>query len=74
MTDERLLKLVGKRIRPLRLERGLKQEEMCRFGFDYKYYQRIEYGQKNLSIKTLNRLAKAFGIAVAELFTFDLFP
>jgi len=31
-------------------------------GFEYKYYQRIEYGQKNLSLKTLNKLAKAFGL------------
>jgi transcriptional regulator with XRE-family HTH domain len=67
MTDERLMKQVGKRVRQLRLARGLKQEGMCRFGFEYKYYQRIEYGQKNLSLKTLNRLAKAFGVSVAEL-------
>jgi transcriptional regulator with XRE-family HTH domain len=71
MTDERFIKLVGKRIRELRLSRGLKQEEMCRFGFEYKYYQRIEYGQKNLSLKTLNKLAKAFGIPVSELFKFE---
>ena len=44
---------------------------MCRFGFEYKYYQRVEYGQKNLSLKTLNRLAKAFGVPVSELFRFD---
>lgn len=71
MTDERLMKLVGKRIRQLRLERGLRQEDMCQFGFEYKYYQRIEYGQKNLTLKTLNRLAKAFGVKVEELFRFE---
>lgn len=71
MTDERLIKQLGKRVRELRLSRGLKQEEMCKFGFEYKYYQRIEYGQKNLSLKTLNKLAKAFGVSVAELFRFE---
>jgi transcriptional regulator with XRE-family HTH domain len=71
MTDERLFKLVAKRIRELRLSRGLKQEDMCRFGFEYKYYQRIEYGQKNLSLKTLNKLSKAFGIPASELFRFE---
>ena len=71
MTDERLMKLVGKRIRELRVSRGLKQEEMCNHGFEYKYYQRIEYGQKNLSLKTLNKLAKAFGVSIDELFRFD---
>ena len=71
MTDEELKCLLGKRIRQLRLERGLKQEEMCQFGFEYKYYQRIEYGEKNLSLKTLNRLSKAFQIEIAELFDFQ---
>ena len=40
---------------------------MCQFGFEYKYYQRIEYGQKNLSLKTLNKLSKAFRIPVSKL-------
>jgi transcriptional regulator with XRE-family HTH domain len=70
MTDERLMRLVGDRVRQLRLERGLRQEEMCRFGFEYKYYQRIEYGQKNLSLKTLNRLSEAFDVKVSELLSF----
>lgn len=71
MTDKRLMQLVGKRVRELRIARGLKQEDMCRFGFDYKYYQRIEYGQKNLTLKTLNKLANAFGVPLSELFRFD---
>lgn len=71
MTDERLMRMVGKRIKELRLERGLKQEEMCQFGFEYKYYQRIEYGQKNLSLKTLNKLANAFGVPVSEIFRLE---
>jgi len=71
MTDERLMKQVGKRVRELRLARGLTQEDLCRHGFEYKYFQRIEYGQKNLSLRTLNKLAKAFSVPVSELFLFD---
>jgi transcriptional regulator with XRE-family HTH domain len=71
MTDERLLKQVGKRVRELRLSQGLKQEVMCKHGFEYKYYQRIEYGQKNLSLKTLNKLAKAFGVSIDEMLRFE---
>ena len=71
MTDKRLMQLVGKRVRELRIARGLKQEDMCQFGFDYKYYQRIEYGEKNLTLKTLNKLAKGLGVPVSELFRFD---
>jgi transcriptional regulator with XRE-family HTH domain len=67
MTEARLLKLVGKRIRQLRIERGLTQEQMTRFGLDYKYYQRIEYGDRNLSLRTLHKIAKAFDIPITEL-------
>ncbi len=71
MTDEQLLRLVGERVRQLRKDRGLRQEDMCQFGFEYKYSQRIEYGQKNLSLKTLNRLSRAFDISVSELLDFE---
>jgi transcriptional regulator with XRE-family HTH domain len=67
MTEARLLKLVGKRIRQLRLEHGFTQEQMTRFGLDYKYYQRIEYGEKNLSLRTFYKISKAFGISISEL-------
>lgn len=65
------MRLVGKRVRELRLAKGLRQEDMCQFGFEYKYYQRIEYGQKNLSLKTLNRLSRAFQIPLSRLLDFD---
>jgi len=71
MTEARLLKVVGKRIRDLRVERGLTQEQMTRFGLDYKYYQRIEYGEKNLSLRTLYKIARAFDISISELLKID---
>jgi len=71
MTEARLLKLVGKRIRQLRLERGFTQEQMTRFGLDYKYYQRIEYGEKNLSLRTLLKIARAFDMSISELLALD---
>jgi len=58
-------------MRDLRLAKGLRQEDMCQFGFEYKYYQRIEYGQKNLSLKTLNKLAKAFRVPISKLFEIE---
>jgi len=63
MKDERLFKLVGERIRQLRRERGWTQHDISqRFGFNYKHYQRIEQGQQNLELATLNKLAAAFEI------------
>ena len=71
MTDERLIRLVAQRVQQFRKAKGWTQEKMQDFGFNYRYYQRIEAGEKNLSLKTLNKLAKAFGVAVAEFFRFD---
>lgn len=71
MTDEKLLRLLGQRVKQLRLQRNFTQEGMGKFGFEIKYYQKLEYGQKNISVKTLHRLAKALNVPVLELFRFD---
>jgi transcriptional regulator with XRE-family HTH domain len=71
MTDERLLRTLGKRVRDLRQRAKLTQEDMMSRGFERRYYQRIEAGTVNLSIKSLNKLAKAFGVTVSELMQFD---
>jgi len=67
MTDERLLKLVGRRTRELRLKVGLTQEDIMSRGFERRYYQRIEAGQVNPSLKSLNKLAKALSVPIWEL-------
>jgi len=59
--------LVGKRTRELRKRAKLTQEDMMSRGFERRYYQRIEAGEVNLSLKSLNKLAKAFNVTVAEL-------
>ena len=61
------MKLAGRRARQLRKAKGLTQEDMNRFGFEYRYYQRIEYGERNISLKTINKLARAFGVHPSEL-------
>ncbi len=71
MTDERLRRLVAKKVQKLRLEEGLTQEDMRDHGFAYRHYQRIEAGEKDLRLSTLNRLANAFKVSVKNLFDFD---
>ena len=65
------MRLVGRRIKELREAKGLTQEDMTRFGFEYKYYQRIEYGEKNVTLKTLRKVAKALGVSPLELLRVD---
>jgi transcriptional regulator with XRE-family HTH domain len=71
MTDQRLIKLVASRVQELRKAKDLTQEQMQDYGLNYRYYQRIEAGEKNLSLKTLNKLAKAFGVEPGDLLRFD---
>jgi transcriptional regulator with XRE-family HTH domain len=48
---------------------GLTQEAFAeKFGFSYKYYQKIESGRKKqIWLETVERLAKAFGLEVSQL-------
>lgn len=64
--------LIGNRIRTLRKERGLRQEDMEKFGLNHKYYQRIEAGKVNVTLNTLEKIANAFEIDPSELFEFPL--
>ena len=59
------------RLRALRKKTGLTQEEYAEQAkFSYKYYQGIERGQwTNLRLRTLEKLARGYGIALHELFS-----
>jgi len=62
-------KKLAKRIKELRLERELTQEEAAKkCGLKYKYYQ--EYEGKNprdMRLSTMEKIAKGFGITLSEL-------
>lgn len=64
---DRFLRRLGKRIKELRIERGLTQEDMMDFGFAWRRYQRIEAGQQPITLRTAYRLARAFKVTVADL-------
>jgi transcriptional regulator with XRE-family HTH domain len=65
------LQAIANRLRALRLARGLTQWQLAERGLSYKYYQRIESGQANVTIRTLVRIARALGVPFHELFRFD---
>lgn len=63
------IKRLGDRIRKAREKLGITQEEAAyRAGLDYSYYNQIEMGRKNPSVKALSRISKAIGISLKELF------
>jgi transcriptional regulator with XRE-family HTH domain len=62
--------LVGDRIRNLRKERGWSQEKLGeKADLHHTYVGAVERGEKNASIDTLDKIADAMGIEMADLFT-----
>lgn len=59
---------LGKRVRRLRLEKGLSQEQVAeRAALDPKHLQAIEGGHVNVTFASLVGIAKALGMRLAEL-------
>jgi transcriptional regulator with XRE-family HTH domain len=58
----------GKRIRELRLLKGISQEKLSELAnIDRTYVTGIETGKRNVSIVIIEKLSKAFGIPIHEL-------
>lgn len=63
--------LVGKRIKELRNQRGISQEELADLAsLDRTYITSVERGKRNISIVNLEKLANALEVSLAVLFTF----
>jgi len=70
MDTDKLKKQLGIRFKELRLSKGMKQEDLERFEFSYRYYGKIERGLANVTLETLIRLCKIFEVNLADLFSF----
>lgn len=67
MTFDAYLQKVASNIQRARKNAGFTQEKMQDFGFNYRYYQKIEGGQVNLTLKTLWSIAKALKSSITNL-------
>jgi len=68
----RIERQFGKRVRELRLARGLSQEEMAfKIGVHRTYLGGIERGERNPSLKNIAAIAMALDISLRELFSFE---
>jgi transcriptional regulator with XRE-family HTH domain len=70
MLEELLVtKRFGERIRFLRKERGLSQEEFAQLcGLDRTYISGIERGLRNVSLRNIETLAESLDVPMSELF------
>ncbi|MCZ8513396.1 helix-turn-helix transcriptional regulator [Paenibacillus filicis] len=70
MSDS-VLKLIGKRIRDLRKERGLSQEQLGELAnLNYTYIGGVERAETNISVLNLSKIAQALNVGVYELFSY----
>lgn len=64
-----ILAAIGKRIQTIREKAGLTQEQLEeKTGVNTKYVSAIERGQKNITVKTLEKIAKGLNVELYELF------
>ncbi|GGJ81719.1 MULTISPECIES: helix-turn-helix domain-containing protein [Parabacteroides] len=65
-----LKKLVGQRLQLLRLEKNLTQEQMSeKLNLSTSAYCKIEYGETDLTLTRLNKIAEVLNMSAVELFT-----
>ena len=62
----------GERVRELRQEQGLSQEELAfRAKIHRTYLGGIERGERNPALKNIARIAEALDVSLGKLFGFD---
>ncbi len=72
MKEKEFTELFGKKLRLLRMSRGLSQEELgLQSGMHRTYIGQIERAEKNITISNAYRLAKTLELDIRELFDFS---
>ena len=69
----RLLEFIAARLRELRKRHSLTQEQVAALlDTDLKWYQRVEWCEKDVRASTIERLAKVFGVTAIQFLAKDL--
>ena len=58
----------GENMKKIRLEKGMSQGDICReLGLDRAYISNVENGKQNLTLSTMEKVAKALGVSIDTL-------
>lgn len=68
-SDINILQRFGHRVRELRKNRGLSQEDLSfRAGLHRTYIGMIERAEKNITLINVDKIANALGVTIKDLF------
>lgn len=68
MSGDDIKSLFGKRVRELRKQKHLSQEELASLcELDRTYIGGVERGERNVSLVNIERIANALGVDISEL-------
>lgn len=71
MQDYSLHKKVGKRIQEIRQEKNIPQQDLAaKCNFEKSNMSRLEAGRVNATLSTYEKVSKALGVQISELFKF----
>jgi transcriptional regulator with XRE-family HTH domain len=69
MSKKKVLQLFGEKVRELRKERGLSQEELSyKSDLHRTYIGMIERAEKNITLANIEKIAKALNVHLKDLF------
>ncbi len=58
----------GENMKKIRFEKGMTQGDICRsLELDRAYISNVENGKQNLTISTMEKVAKALGVSIDQL-------
>ena len=65
---------IGLRIRELRTERGISQEDFANLiGMSRSYFGEVETGKRNVAVVNLEKIAKGLGVTLDKFFDSSYF-
>ena len=72
MKNDEILKKFGKRVKALRLQKGVTSQMALanKAGLDRTYVGGLERGERNVALVNISKIAKALGVDLADLFKF----
>lgn len=69
--DPKFLKALGQKVQQMRTEKGFTQQELCdKAEIARSQLTRLEQGDLNITVATLNALANAMGVSPKSLLEF----